>query len=164
MPCTLAPTCAVTQTDPEAAKIVFESGVPLTMVPLECTHTALATPAVMHAVKMGCDLSTAQAACDDSTGQDVHMHTPATRHTHMTPSSNAVASSGHKPGASQATSHFRAKMADLLQFFAHAYKDVFQFDHPPLHDPCAVAYVLAPELFDVHVMRVVRAEVVVLRW
>ncbi len=29
------------QTDPEAARMVFESGVRLTMVPLEVTHTAL---------------------------------------------------------------------------------------------------------------------------
>ena len=33
--------------DPEAARAVFESGVPITMVPLETTHRALATPAVM---------------------------------------------------------------------------------------------------------------------
>jgi purine nucleosidase len=30
--------------DAEAAKIVFESGVPLTMVGLDLTHQALATP------------------------------------------------------------------------------------------------------------------------
>ena len=35
------------QTDPEAAKVVFESGARVTMVPLEVTHTALATPAVL---------------------------------------------------------------------------------------------------------------------
>lgn len=33
--------------DPEAARAVFESGVPITMVPLETTHHALATPAVI---------------------------------------------------------------------------------------------------------------------
>ena len=26
-------------------------------------------------------------------------------------------------------------------------KQVFKFDDPPLHDPCAVAYAIAPELF-----------------
>ena len=36
------------QTDPEAARLVFESGVPLTMVPLEVTHTALATTSVLQ--------------------------------------------------------------------------------------------------------------------
>jgi inosine-uridine nucleoside N-ribohydrolase len=34
------------ENDPEAAKIVFESGVPLTMVPLEVTHTVLVRPEV----------------------------------------------------------------------------------------------------------------------
>ena len=33
--------------DAEAARAVFESGVPITMVPLETTHQALATPAVV---------------------------------------------------------------------------------------------------------------------
>lgn len=33
--------------DAEAARAVFESGVPITMVPLETTHRALATPAVI---------------------------------------------------------------------------------------------------------------------
>jgi inosine-uridine nucleoside N-ribohydrolase len=36
--------------DPEAARAVFESGVPITMVPLETTHRALATPDVMQRI------------------------------------------------------------------------------------------------------------------
>jgi inosine-uridine nucleoside N-ribohydrolase len=36
------------QHDPEAAKIVFESGVDLTMILLDVTHTALVTPEVLH--------------------------------------------------------------------------------------------------------------------
>ena len=49
------------QTDPEAARIVFEAGVPLTMVPLEVTHTALATTSVLQVGaweggKVGCML------------------------------------------------------------------------------------------------------------
>jgi inosine-uridine nucleoside N-ribohydrolase len=44
---------------------------------------------------------------------------------------------------------FGALMQQLLTFFADTYKQVFQFDDPPLHDPCAVAYVIAPELFEV---------------
>ncbi len=39
--------------DPEAAKVVFESGVDLTMVPLEVTHTVLVTPEVLRAVGGG---------------------------------------------------------------------------------------------------------------
>lgn len=33
--------------DPEAARVVFESGVPITMIPLEVTHQALATESVL---------------------------------------------------------------------------------------------------------------------
>ena len=36
--------------DAEAARAVFESGVPITMVPLETTHRALATPAVIQRI------------------------------------------------------------------------------------------------------------------
>ena len=36
--------------DPEAARAVFESGVPITMVPLETTHRALATPEVIQRI------------------------------------------------------------------------------------------------------------------
>lgn len=36
--------------DPEAAEIVFTSGVPITMVPLEVTHQALATDAVLSRI------------------------------------------------------------------------------------------------------------------
>ncbi len=38
------------ENDPEAAFIVFESGVELAMVPLEVTHTALATPEILAAI------------------------------------------------------------------------------------------------------------------
>ncbi|HOY94220.1 MAG TPA: nucleoside hydrolase [Catalimonadaceae bacterium] len=41
------------ENDPEAAHIVFESGVELTMVPLEVTHTALATAEVLVAIGDG---------------------------------------------------------------------------------------------------------------
>jgi purine nucleosidase len=42
----------------------------------------------------------------------------------------------------------------LMEFFAHSYKDAQGFDHPPVHDPCAVAYVIDPTL-----MRTVRAPI-----
>lgn len=44
---------------------------------------------------------------------------------------------------------FRIFIRDLLQFFASTYKSVFGFDSPPLHDPCAVAFVVQPSLFQV---------------
>ena len=86
--------------DPEAAKIVFESGVPLAMIPIEVTHTALATPSVM------------QRIC-----------------AHPTP--------------------FLSLVREILLFFTDTYKSVFHFDSPPLHDPTAVAYVIAPHIFKV---------------
>lgn len=94
------------QCDPEAAKIVMESSVEVTIIPLEVTHTALVTPEVLQ-----------------------RMQSPS-------PSS------------------FRTIVKELLVFFAQRYSEVFSFDHPPLHDPCAVAFVIAPHLFKTERMRV----------
>ena len=35
---------------------------------------------------------------------------------------------------------------ELMDFFAGAYREVAGFDHPPVHDPCAVAYVIDPTI------------------
>ena len=35
-------------------------------------------------------------------------------------------------------------VVELMDFFAATYKDAQGFDHPPVHDPCAVAYVIDP--------------------
>lgn len=91
------------QTDPEAAKIVFECGAPIVMLPIELTHTALVTPDVLERI-------TAELVED----------TP-----------------------------FVQLVKQLLLYFAESYRTVFKFDNPPLHDPCAVAYVIAPEIFPV---------------
>jgi purine nucleosidase len=88
--------------DPEAAHIVFNEKWPLTMVGLDVTHQALATPEV------------------------------AAR----------IAAIGTGPARF---------VGELLEFFAHTYKDQQGFDNPPVHDPCAVAYVIDPS-----VMRVIR--------
>ena len=93
------------QTDPEAAKIVFESGAPIVMLPIELTHTALVTPDVL--ARISAELA------DESP--------------------------------------FAQLVKQLLLYFAESYKTVFKFDNPPLHDPCAVAYVIAPEMFPVSV-------------
>jgi purine nucleosidase len=45
---------------------------------------------------------------------------------------------------------------ELMDFFAASYKDAQGFDHPPVHDPCAVAYVIDPTI-----MRTVRAPIAV---
>ncbi|KAL0477543.1 inosine-uridine-preferring nucleoside hydrolase [Acrasis kona] len=91
--------------DPEAAKIVLESGVQIVMVPLEVTHTALCTPTIIE-----------------------RLHSLNTS--------------------------FSSLIVDLLMFFQDAYKKVFRFQHPPLHDPCAVLYVARPDLFKTELMRV----------
>lgn len=92
------------ENDPEAARIVFESGVSICMVPLELTHQVLADETVLSAI-----------------------------------------------GSSSA---FRRKICDLLLFFKKAYLEVFGFEHPPLHDPLALYYVLHPEQFQCRSMRV----------
>jgi purine nucleosidase len=33
---------------------------------------------------------------------------------------------------------------ELMEFFTKTYKDSQGFDYPPVHDPCAVAYVIDP--------------------
>ncbi len=86
--------------DPEAAHIVFNEKWPLTMVGLDLTHQALATPDVVKKI-------------------------------------TAV---GTQP----------AKFVlELLEFFGKMYKDAQGFDYPPVHDPCAVAYVIDPSVMTV---------------
>ncbi|MBX5463983.1 MAG: nucleoside hydrolase [Clostridia bacterium] len=85
--------------DPEAAQIVFSSGLPLTMVGLDLTHQVRATPEVVERIR--------------ALGNPV------------------------------------AEMAaDLLTFFASTYRKVFGFEGAPLHDPCAVAYLIDPQLIE----------------
>ncbi|GMA20633.1 nucleoside hydrolase [Arsenicicoccus piscis] len=86
--------------DPEAAHIVFSEPWPVTMVGLDLTHQALATPEVVEQVK-------------------------------------AV---GTTPGEF---------VLDLFEFFTEAYRDNQGFDYPPVHDPCAVAYVADPTVMTV---------------
>lgn len=51
-------------------------------------------------------------------------------------------------------SPFGRLLVDLLLFFRNTYQTLFRMPDPPLHDPCAVAYVLHPELFECQLMRV----------
>lgn len=86
--------------DPEAAHIVFNEPWPLTMVGLDLTHEALATPEVAGMI----------AAVDTGPARFV---------------------------------------GELLEFFGTTYRDQQGFDHPPVHDPCAVAFVIDPGVMDV---------------
>jgi purine nucleosidase len=81
--------------DPEAAQIVFREPWPLTMVGLDLTHQALATPEVV----------------------------------------TRIAALGTGPARF---------VADLLEFFGASYRRVQGFAAPPVHDPCAVAFVADP--------------------
>ncbi|HUY61391.1 MAG TPA: nucleoside hydrolase [Candidatus Dormibacteraeota bacterium] len=86
--------------DPEAAAVVFEAGWPLTMVGLDLTHQALATPAVLERIEA---VGTAPART----------------------------------------------MGQLLRFFGDAYRRAAGLASPPVHDPCAVARVIRPDLVEV---------------
>jgi purine nucleosidase len=86
--------------DPEAAHIVFNEKWKLTMVGLDLTHQALATPDVVA----------------------------------------AIAAVGTGP------SRF---VVELLEFFAESYRTAQGFEHPPVHDPCAVALVIDPTVMTV---------------
>lgn len=83
--------------DPEAAHIVFNAGWDVTMVGLDLTHQALATPDVVARI----------AAIDTAPARFV---------------------------------------VELLDFFGKMYKQAQGFDAPPVHDPCAVAYVIDPTI------------------
>src|SRR5699024_5701849 len=83
--------------DPEAAHIVFNEKWPLTMVGLDLTHQALATPEVVEKIR-------------------------------------AI---GTKPAQF---------VVELLECFGTMYKKAQGYDHPPVHDPCAVAYVIDPNV------------------
>ena len=83
--------------DPEAADIVFRCGVPVTMIGLNLTHQAKATPDVVRRM--------------------------------------------------QALDNEVARMAvGLIEFFRSTYAKHFRFDAPPIHDACAVARVIDPEI------------------
>ena len=84
--------------DPEAAHIVFNEAWPLTMVGLDLTHQALATPEVEAQLS--------------ALGTDVADFVVA-----------------------------------LFDAFRKNYQDAQGFDNPPVHDPCAVAYLIDPTVF-----------------
>jgi inosine-uridine nucleoside N-ribohydrolase len=44
--------------------------------------------------------------------------------------------------------------ADLLTFFGDTYRNVFGFPAPPVHDPCAVAAVIDPDILQAHTIHV----------
>eukprot|EP01022_Parablepharisma_sp_SALTPOND_P021915 TRINITY_DN437_c0_g1_i2.p1 TRINITY_DN437_c0_g1~~TRINITY_DN437_c0_g1_i2.p1 ORF type:complete len:435 (+),score=21.88 TRINITY_DN437_c0_g1_i2:1605-2909(+) len=91
--------------DPEAASVVFNSGLKVVMIPIELTHTVLVTKNIFDTLK-----------------------------------------------------GYNAKFGDiivqLLSFFANTYDKIFKMPDPPLHDPCTVAYVINPGIFNTEFMHV----------
>jgi purine nucleosidase len=84
--------------DPQAAQIVFASGVRITLIPLDCTHQALTTSRRVEAFRaMRNDCGPAVAA--------------------------------------------------MLDFFERFDEQKYGTDGGPLHDPCVIAWLLQPELF-----------------
>lgn len=84
--------------DPQAARVVFEADIPITLIPLDCTHQALTSAARVEKFR----------AMKNKSG-------PAT--------------------------------AQLLDFFERFDEQKYGTDGGPLHDPCVMAWLLKPELF-----------------
>ena len=85
--------------DPEAAQIVFNSGMPITVFPLDVTHQ---TKIFMEEIKKMQNYS----------------------------------------------SYIVSKMGILLEFFHQTYFDIFKIEGAPLHDPCTIAYLEDPSIFE----------------
>ena len=85
--------------DPEAAKIVFASGVPIVVMPLDVTHHALTTR----------------------------------------PRVDAFSALGTKVGD---------MVAAWTNFFERYDKEKYGSEGAPLHDPCVIAYLIKPDLFE----------------
>jgi purine nucleosidase len=84
--------------DPQAARVVFESGIPITVLPLDCTHQALTTRERIEKFR-------------------------------------------------QMPNRSGSATAEMLNFFERYDVHKYGFDGGPLHDPCVIAWLLKPELF-----------------
>ena len=84
--------------DPHAAQLVFASGVPITMMPLDVTHKAMTRT--------------------DRVG--------------------AMRAIGNRTGTA---------VAEMLEFFERFDEAKYGSDGGPLHDPCTVAWMIAPDIF-----------------
>lgn len=84
--------------DPHAADVVFRSGIPLVVMPLDVTHQVLTTHKRLEAIAA--------------------LNTPVAK-----------------------------ACVELLEFFERYDEEKYGSDGGPLHDPCVIAYLLKPELF-----------------
>lgn len=84
--------------DPHAARLVFEAGIPITLIPLDCTHQALTTSARIKKFR----------AMSNRSGPAV---------------------------------------AAMLDFYERFDEQKYGTEGGPLHDPCVIAWLLKPDLF-----------------
>lgn len=84
--------------DPHAARLVFDAGIPITLIPLDCTHQALTTSARVEKFR----------AMPNRSGPAV---------------------------------------AAMLDFYERFDEQKYGTDGGPLHDPCVIAWLLKPDLF-----------------
>jgi len=85
--------------DPHAARLVFEAGIPITLIPLDCTHQALTTAARIGKFR-------------------------------KLPNRSGPA------------------VAAMLDFYERFDEQKYGTEGGPLHDPCVIAWLLKPELFE----------------
>ena len=118
--------------DPHAAKIVFDSGIPLQMCGLDLTHQVMVTP-------------------EDAAG----FRGVATALNAGSPPQNDGSTGGD--GKADPTLHAdRAGfVADVITYFAQRYQAVTGGEElGPMHDPCAVIAITNPELFTSEMLEV----------
>jgi hypothetical protein len=110
------------------------------MVPIEVTHQVLVTPRVRARILAGPGAAAAAGAgaANDASGGDGGGA-----------DAKSLAAAAAPPAAPAATTAFRATANELLSFFEATYKELFAFEAAPLHDPVAVAAVIAPAIFKV---------------
>ena len=135
------------QVDPEAAKVVFESGVSIVMVPLDVTHKVLCTPGVLERV--------AGIECTETLEQQLTLSRISSIWRRQTDEQIALSTKeAYYKIVDSSKSKFRAAICELLLFFAETYRKEHGFAHPPLHDPLTIAYIIDPSKFVVESMHV----------
>jgi inosine-uridine nucleoside N-ribohydrolase len=140
--------------DPEAASSVFNNTlVPVVMVPLDVTHSAIVTESVLRCVCYGgTDISNPPLGIVASGFGSGHMRE---LQANLPPLDKGDESRPFADLAlSVAVSPYRKLVVGLLQYFRSTYKSVFEMEHPPLHDPCALAYVIDRSMFNTKKCRV----------
>jgi uridine nucleosidase len=110
---------------------VLDAPVKKTMIPLNVSHTAIFTSAILQRLLSGS--SSTQTPKD---GLPLH---PEESLQYMPPPATPL----------------RHTLSTLILFFAHTYKETFNFvDGPPIHDALTIAYLSRPEIFKVKRYRV----------